>query len=69
MLIYNPRQLLAVLVEFVAHYNEHWPHQSRDQRPPDAVDTSPAVIDFAGPRQSPQVMPSSASGRLLLRAW
>jgi putative transposase len=50
MLIYNPRHLLAVLAEFVEHYDEHRPHQSRDQRPPDAVDTSPAVVDLASAR-------------------
>jgi hypothetical protein len=32
MLIYNPRHVLAVLGEFVVHYNEHRPHQGRDQR-------------------------------------
>ncbi|MEV6638176.1 transposase [Actinoplanes sp. NPDC051470] len=50
MLIYHPRHLLAVLAEFVEHYNEHRPHQSRDQRPPDAVDTLPAVVDLASAR-------------------
>jgi putative transposase len=50
MLIYNPRHLLAVLAEFVEHYNEHRPHQSRDQRPPEATDTAPAVVDLASVR-------------------
>jgi hypothetical protein len=51
MLIYNPRHLLAVLSEFVAaHYNEHRPNQSRDQRPPDATETRPAVVDLDGAR-------------------
>lgn len=49
MLIYHPRQLLAVLGEFVEHYNEHRPHQGRDQRPPHA-DTGPAVVDLASAR-------------------
>jgi transposase InsO family protein len=50
MLIYNPRHLLAVLAEFVEHYNEHRPHQSRDQRPPNAADTGPAVADVGSAR-------------------
>ena len=49
MLIYHPRHLLAVLGEFVEHYNEHRPHQGRDQRPPHA-DTGPAVVDLASVR-------------------
>jgi putative transposase len=35
MLIYGERHLLSVLDEYVAHYNGHRPHQSRQQRPPD----------------------------------
>ncbi|MCA2219498.1 transposase [Jidongwangia harbinensis] len=50
MLIYHPRHLLAVLGEFVAHYNGHRPRQSRDQRPPEATDTGPAVADLASVR-------------------
>lgn len=43
ILIYNPRHLLAVLGEYVAHYNEHRPHQGRAQLPP-TVDSPPAPI-------------------------
>ena len=33
-LIWNQRQLCALLSEYVAHYNEHRPHRSLDQDPP-----------------------------------
>ena len=35
MLIYGEAHLGAVLRTYVAHYNAHRPHQSRQQRPPD----------------------------------
>lgn len=39
-LIWNQRQLRTLLDEYVAHYNQHRPHQSINQRAPD--DTEPA---------------------------
>ena len=43
ILIYDTRHLLAVLPEYLAHYNQHRPHQGRGQRPPDR-DTIPAPM-------------------------
>jgi putative transposase len=40
MLIAGPRRLLAILDEYVAHYNRHRPHRARDLRPPDGDDTT-----------------------------
>ncbi|WP_307871861.1 integrase core domain-containing protein [Micromonospora sp. U21] len=52
MLIYGQRHLLAILGEYTAHYNEHRPHQGRQQRPPN-LDALPApVADLAARRGS-----------------
>ena len=45
LLILGERHLLAVLDEYVAHYNGHRPHRSLKQRPPDAW---PALATSAG---------------------
>jgi putative transposase len=34
LLIYGKRHLRRILAEYARHYNEHRPHQSREQRPP-----------------------------------
>jgi hypothetical protein len=46
MLIYNTRHLLAVLGEYLAHYNGHRPHQGREQRPPDRGTLPAPVTDL-----------------------
>ena len=50
MLIAGPRQLHAVLDQYVAHYNEHRPHRARDLRPPGAEITPAVIADLAKPR-------------------
>jgi putative transposase len=47
ILVYNMRHLLAVLAAYVAHYNQHRPHQGRGQRPP-GRDTLPAPVADLG---------------------
>ncbi len=34
LLIYSEQHLRQILAEYSRHYNEHRPHQSREQRPP-----------------------------------
>jgi putative transposase len=46
MLIYGERHLLSVLDDYVAHYNRHRPHQSRQQRPPDHDDQTDVPLDL-----------------------
>ncbi len=40
-IIWNHRQLESLVVDYVAHYNEHRPHRSLDQRPPIAAEEPP----------------------------
>ena len=47
ILIYNTRHLLAVLSEYLVHYNAHRAHQGRGQRPPDR-DAFPAPVADLG---------------------
>jgi putative transposase len=44
MLIAGQRHLRAVLAEYAARYNQHRPHRSRNLRPPDCDEITPAVI-------------------------
>jgi transposase InsO family protein len=48
VLIYNTRHLLAVLDDYLTHYNGHRAHQGRGQRPPDR-DVLPAPVTDLGP--------------------
>ncbi|MGD0375383.1 MAG: integrase core domain-containing protein [Streptosporangiaceae bacterium] len=34
LLVYGERHLRQILAEYAQHYNDHRPHQSREQRPP-----------------------------------
>jgi hypothetical protein len=48
---HNGRHLRRVLAEYTVHYNARQPHQSLDQRHPDADTAIPApVIDLTGRR-------------------
>ena len=38
-IIWNERQLRALLVDYLDHYNQHRPHRSLDQAAPDAANT------------------------------
>jgi hypothetical protein len=47
MLIYHKAHLRAVMRACARHYNDHRPHQSRNQRPPGQ--NAPVVVPLAGP--------------------
>ena len=49
ILIAGPGHLRRILAEYTTHYNGHRPHQSLEQRQPDADTTIPApIIDLTG---------------------
>jgi putative transposase len=49
-LVHGERHLLTTLGEYVAHYNEHRPHQARRQLPPTVNTIPPPVTDLARAR-------------------
>ena len=46
-IIWNERQLRALLVDYVAHYNQHRPHRALDQAAPD--DTNVVALGTGQP--------------------
>ena len=42
-IIWNQHQLQRLVVDYIAHYNQHRPHRSVHQRPPEARDKPPAT--------------------------
>jgi putative transposase len=57
ILVYGQRHLMAVLGEYATHYNDHRPHQSRDQRPPTADDLPAPVVNLrAAPVQRRKIL-------------
>ena len=51
ILIFGRKHLEQVLVEYVAHYNDHRPHRSLDQRAPRTLRLEPTQIDKPDPTQ------------------
>jgi len=42
-IIWNHRQLERLVVDYIAHYNQHRPHRSLHQQPPEASDKPPTA--------------------------
>jgi putative transposase len=59
MLIFGERHLRAVLTEYTRHYNQHRPHRSLEQRPPEPL---PRVIDIQQARITRRKISSAGPG-------
>jgi putative transposase len=57
LLIHGERHLQRILAEYARHYNEHRPHQSREQRPPQHEPGQP--VDITGRIRRKQVLHGS----------
>jgi len=62
MLIFHRRQLEAVLVEYVDHYNTHRPHRSREQAASLSMYPAPPL---ASPPDANQLRMSDRLGGLI----
>ena len=51
LLIFGRKHLEQVLVEYIAHYNDHRPHRSLEQRAPRTLSVAPSLIDEPDPIQ------------------
>ena len=62
VLIYGERHLRSVLAQYAGHYNDHRPHQSRQQRPPDHDGQASPPLDLPGPAAegTPELAQTSA---------
>jgi hypothetical protein len=49
LLIFGRKHLEQVLVEYIAHYNDHRPHRALDQRAPRTSKVEPDPIDEPDP--------------------
>ncbi len=50
VLVYGERHVLTTLAEYVTHYNDHRPHQARQQLPPAANTPPPPITDLGAAR-------------------
>ncbi|MEU1390659.1 MULTISPECIES: integrase core domain-containing protein [unclassified Nonomuraea] len=66
MVIYNECHLRSILNEYTDHYNNHRPHQSHRQRPPDQDED--VVVPLEGRIQRRQVL-SGAINEYHRAAW
>ena len=53
-IIWNQRQLERLVIDYIAHYNSHWPHRLLNQRPPAPAKPPSAYGTQANTPRTPQ---------------